>query len=321
MQDDEKKEMEYQGSPDCEMTKKGDAPERPRTASPLTIFDLVDLAESLPTSVGSMAETLSKASSASKRLYSTVGAAIQMASALSNYTRTIDWPSVALAFDRLQSLITEAVKDIKVPNLSEEQKQKMLAGHRAWGKMGWTSNPLTDGKLFDKTESNLTMANKKALKECSNETMRKLFQRTAETKRCKKADYTEAVFDFESRKYKSCALVLCGMIDAILIRLQKPFRLTGEKREVGIKAINKLKKRTEIEDKERMFFEYLFQANLYACLYKVFDDTDDFRKQTSIINRNLLDHGMMTRRVTRKDCVQLFLLYYNMLDLLDFIYR
>ena len=30
---------------------------------------------------------------------------------------------------------------------------------------------------------------------------------------------------------------------------------------------------------------------------------------------------MITRRVTRKDCVQLFLLYYNLLDLLEFIYQ
>lgn len=320
MQDDEKKEMEYQGSPDCEMTKKGDAPERPRTASPFTIFDLVDLAESLPTSVGSMAETLSKASSASKRLYSTVGAAIQMASALSNYTRTIDWPSVALAFDRLQSLITEAVKDIKVPNLSEEQKQEMLAGHRAWGEMGWTSNPLTDGKLFDITESDRKKANQKALKSCTNSEMHKLFQRTAETKRCKKTDYAEAVFDFENKKYKSCSLVLCSLIEAILIRLQKRPKDPHKRRSTGIGAIEKAEARAKVDDEEKQFFMLIFQANLFQCLRKIFENTHDFQ-QTSIINRNLLDHGMMTRRVTRKDCVQLFLLYYNMLDLLDFIYR
>ena len=54
---------------------------------------------------------------------------------------------------------------------------------------------------------------------------------------------------------------------------------------------------------------------------EVFEKGNDFRKQPEVLNRNFLDHGMLTRKVTRKDCVQLFLLYYNILELLDMIYQ
>ena len=75
------------------------------------------------------------------------------------------------------------------------------------------------------------------------------------------------------------------------------------------------------EDAKRLLFTLLFEANLFACLEKVFEKGNDFRKQPEVLNRNFLDHGMLTRKVTRKDCVQLFLLYYNILELLDMIYQ
>ena len=59
---------------------------------------------------------------------------------------------------------------------------------------------------------------------------------------------------------------------------------------------------------------------LFACLEKVFEGGKDFKNQPDVINRNFLDHGMMTKKVRKKDCIQLFLLYYNMLELLDMIY-
>ena len=287
----------------------------------VTLFDLPELTKTYSASFGRMVDTLNRLSSVVKSYNSTVKATFQAAAFLSERVRDIDWPAVSHSFEQLQHQFSEIVRSIHIPALSEEQKEEMLAGHRAWGKIGWTSNPITDGKLFDRAENDLKTANQKALKECSNKNMQKLFQRTKETKRCKTSDFAEAVFDFENKMYKSCALVLFGLIDAILIRLQKPYKKTGKKRDVGIRAINNLKQRAKIEDEEHMFFELLAHANLFACLYAVFEDTEDFTKQTSIINRNFLDHGMITRRVTRKDCVQLFLLYYNLLDLLEFIYQ
>lgn len=321
MLNDKAEDAEYKDpTEDAQVPEKDDAANLHGTHS-ATLFDLPELAETYSTSFGRMVDTLNRLSSVAKSYNSTIRVAFQTAAALNKRIRNIDWPAVFHSFEQLQNLFSEIVRSINIPALSEEQKEEMLAGHRAWGKIGWTSNPITDGKLFDRAEDDLKTANQKALKECSNKNMQKLFQRTKETKRCKTSDFAEAVFDFENKKYKSCALILFGLIDAILIRLQKPYKKTGKKRDVGIRAINNLKQRAKIEDEKHMFFELLAHANLFACLYTVFDDTEDFTKQTSIINRNLLDHGMITRRVTRKDCVQLFLLYYNLLDLLEFIYQ
>ena len=60
--------------------------------------------------------------------------------------------------------------------------------------------------------------------------------------------------------------------------------------------------------------------NIFNCLLAVFADGKDFKIQPEGINRNFLGHGMLTRKVARKDCVQLFLLYYNLMDYLDIIY-
>ena len=89
---------------------------------------------------------------------------------------------------------------------------------------------------------------------------------------------------------------------------------------VGARAVTKAKTRAENDLSESMLFTAMFYANLFSCLFKMFEDGNDFKKQPQVINRNFLDHGMLTRRVSRKDCIQLFLLYYNMLCLLDMVY-
>ena len=168
-------------------------------------------------------------------------------------------------------------------------------------------------------------ANKKdadimALKQCPNKIMEQIFEVLLENKRTKKTDFREAVFDYRHKQYKSCAFILFALIDAILIRLQKKSTLDGKRRNVGLSAVRDAKKRTEIDVNTEVLYTALFCTSLFACLQKVFESGNDFRKQPEVINRNFLDHGMLTRKVTKKDCMQLFLLYYNMLKLLELIY-
>ncbi len=46
----------------------------------------------------------------------------------------------------------------------------------------------------------------------------------------------------------------------------------------------------------------------------------DFKRQPDIVNRNFIDHGMLHRNVTKRDRIQIFLLYYNLLEILDIVY-
>lgn len=224
------------------------------------------------------------------------------------------------AVRRISEKISESVQKITFPSISEERKRELIEIYELWGSYGWTINPCTNVAMIFSKKVDKKSADLIALKQCSGQKMKQIFKFISENKRVKKSDFEEAVFDYEHKQYKSCALILFSLIDAILIRLQKKSYLDGKRRKVGLYAVNETKKRTEIEVNTELFSIAMFYTNLFSCLTKVFEGGKDFKMQPDVINRNFLDHGMMTRKVRRKDCIQLFLLYYNMLELLELIY-
>ena len=263
---------------------------------------------------------------AMKTMYTPLAA--QLSEIVRNMAKTImasyqpDLSGLAEAARHMLVDLGETLKGITFATISEEQKEQLLQAHKQWGEYGWTINPNASvDTLFDSAPSDKKTADQIALKECSNASMKSVFKSISEMKHSKKIDFEEAVFDFDNRKYKSCALMLFALIDAKLIRLQKDSTLNGKGRSVGAKAVEKAKARATEITEDHMLFTLLFEANLFACLEKVFEKGNDFRKQPEVLNRNFLDHGMLTRKATRKDCVQLFLLYYNILELLDMIYQ
>ena len=54
----------------------------------------------------------------------------------------------------------------------------------------------------------------------------------------------------------------------------------------------------------------MYQNSFIGC-------EESFKEQPTVINRYFLDHGMMSKPVRRNDCITLFLLFYNLLILLD----
>lgn len=232
-----------------------------------------------------------------------------------------DFSELSESARRMSEIISESVRRLRIPTLSEERKQELIEAHKLWGSYGWTMNPCENvKKIFKYMPTDKKSADAIALKQCSGQKMEQIFEIISETKRVKKADFEEAVFDYNHRQYKSCALILFSLVDAVLIRLQKKSDLKGKRREVGLRAVSKAKTRTETDINVQMLFIAMFYTNLFACLEKVFEGGKDFKNQPDVINRNFLDHGMMTKKVRKKDCIQLFLLYYNMLELLDMIY-
>ena len=240
--------------------------------------------------------------------------------------------SIVTAFEPFASIIEESIRqlreklekiirDASFPTISDERKETLLQSHAIWGAYGWTINPVSSNdKLFDSVPKDKKHADALAIRECTSESMKELFQITRKMKRVQKADFEEAVCDFDNKRYKSCALLLFSMIDSKLIRLQKQSQLNGRWREVGVGAVKKAKIRVYGGCEEKMILTLLFLENIFSCLEKVFENGNDFRKQPTVINRNYLDHGMSTRKTTRKDCIQLFILYYNILDLIDMIH-
>ena len=214
-------------------------------------------------------------------------------------------------------------KSFQIPKLSDERKAEIVEAQKKWGMYGWTQPPASPMGFFCDAPLDISDANRQVASYCRDSDMQDVFDMLRKMKRTKKSDLEEAIYDFEHKQYKSCILVLFGLIDARLIRLQRDEDRNpkNNRRPVGLTASQKLFKRIEkekdINKKVYLLFSY---QNVYACLMKVFEDGGDFKKQPEVINRNFVDHGMLHRDVTKRDCIQIFLLYYNLLEFLDIVY-
>lgn len=263
----------------------------------------------------------------------TVGQSIKTAFEKSKLLPTVqaiklpdNWTNPLKQFaDAIQSItapINSLLKSIHIPTFSEEQKQKFAEAHKKWGEYGWTQPPTSEMNLFLEAPADHNSANEQVLAFCKDNDMQAVFSLLRKMKDVKKSDLEEAIFDFEHKKYKSCVLILFSLIDAKLIRLQRDEdRNRQGKRKSGQGASKKLFEHIMQEQHIDKKFWLLFSwKNLNSCLLTVFADGDDFKKQPAVINRNFIDHGMFHRKVLKRDCIQIFLLYYNLLEFLEIIY-
>ncbi len=227
--------------------------------------------------------------------------------------KTSEW------FSEFTEKIAQIVRDISFPGVSEIKKKALIDSYDAWGKYGWTINPCEGFEsLLNTIPESKEEADKKALTACKN--MDSLIEKIRVCKRVKKSDFEEAVSDFELKHYKSCALVLISLIDSRLIRLQgKSGNKEKGQRACGKGAVDRAREKSGLDKIEMSLLPYLFYVNYFSCLHEMFKNGGDFRTQPDVPNRNFLCHGMLTRKVRRKDCIQLFLLYYNTLVFLDMI--
>lgn len=223
------------------------------------------------------------------------------------------------AFDELRKTLSSLAINFPVPQLSEDHKKRIIDSYELWGSYGWTQIPCKEADwLYRKAPKGRADADKIALSFCKRPDF--IFDAIRSDRRTKKSTFNEAVSTFENKEYTACAMLLFSLIDAQLIRFQKKTQSNSKRRAVGKSAVALAEARVDYKSKPDAFFSMMFFINLFSCLYAVFAGGDDFKVQPEIINRNFLAHGMMHRKVSRKSCIQLFLLYYNMLDMLDMEY-
>lgn len=226
--------------------------------------------------------------------------------------------SVLATSNYLNSLFAK----IRIPTISAEYKEQLRESFIIWGEFGWTMFPHASLDFYKNVPKSQKEANEKTLVYCRKEYMQSLFSDIQKLKGVKKGDFEEAVFDYNNHKYKSCAMILLSLIDAKLIRMQKKEdrKKYNGSRKNGIAAIKAIE--THIEDESDINSTLLFllsYSNLFACLKAIFEYGDDFKNQPNLPNRNFIGHGMLTRKVLRRDCIQLFLLYYNLLEFIDIL--
>lgn len=228
-------------------------------------------------------------------------------------------PDYNAVFSGLTSALNGLLKALKTPTISEEKKEQLIESYTAWGKLGWTLPPTAKFDVFyQKPENGVDAYNK--LRYCTTDAcMKELFQEMYGISNLKKSDLEEAIECFNGKHYKSSCLILFSMIDSKLIRAQvdEDRNRKNGRRYSGKPAAEKLFKRIEKNNDNKMFFTLLAQKNIFEALQTFFSNGNDFKAQPKILNRNFLDHGMLYRKVIRKDSVMLFLLLFNFIQLLN----
>lgn len=218
-------------------------------------------------------------------------------------------------FQEVAASIAKAISEFRIPTIPQEEKEKWTESYKKWGEIGWPALPNAPVNFFNDFPEDEKEANKLAMQFCGSKSMNELFAKLYE-QNIKKSDLDSAIFCYKNRQYKACALMLFGVIDSKMIRKQAI--VPNSRRRVGARAVKALDEQFRGKSEEEQFlYIALYQLNLITCLSKVFADGEDFRKEPPVVNRNFIDHGMNTREVRRRDCIQLFLILHNLLEQLQ----
>lgn len=205
----------------------------------------------------------------------------------------------------LTDRLSQVLSKLYIPEVSSNRREELLESHRQWGRYGWTLHPHASLKCFYEKPLNIKDAHKQMQEFLSKVDTEYVFaQLKKETPNSKELD--SAIFCYENRQYKACALLLFSMIDSMMVRSQKGVM----HRDVGKRAVNYIRDKVEDSNEQTLLF-ILHQANIISCLETFFESGHDFIKEPITINRNYISHGMNRHPVRKRDCYQLFLLLHN----------
>lgn len=222
--------------------------------------------------------------------------------------------------------ISEIISKIKIFfknhiffSITKEQKQHLIEVYEAWGKLGWTVPPDAYMSTFKKQPKDRVDAYNR-LRYCTkNACMNNVFSELRDVKIINKSDLEESIECYNHKYYKASCMILFSIIDSILIKLQsdndrdrRGFRKSGKgAADIILKRIGK-----DINF-DKSIFTIVQYCSLSEALMAFFEVGGDFKSQPQILNRNFLIHGMLRRKVIRKDCVMIFILLLNLTKLLN----
>lgn len=206
--------------------------------------------------------------------------------------------------------LVSAVANFKLPTLTDKEAEQLIESNRIWGQYGWTYMPSMPITMFETPPASLSEANKLAMQYCTTSEMKKVFVALRKWKLNHK-DLDSAIFCYQNRQYKACALLLCGLIDSKVIRVR-----SDEHRPTGEGAVKGIKKNYDVSG-EKILAEAMFTYNLLSYLEVLFARANGFKHEPDILNRNYIGHGMNHRAVRKRDCIQLFLALNNLMEFFD----
>ena len=220
---------------------------------------------------------------------------------------------------RIQAQLNSIFDSVRIPSFDDEWLQERRASYEKWGEYGWTTITWAEMKFFYTVPDTQAEADAKALSCCDDEHMERLFVKLLENTEIDRNDLVEAIDDYRSKRYKSCACILFSLVDGILICSMEKNKERRPHGYIAARRLNeKIKKAEEIQG---MVFHLLSWAGVLTAIHSFFMDGNDFKKQPTVLGRNWLAHGMLHRPVDRMDCIQLFLLLDNLFRTKEMLHK
>ena len=228
-----------------------------------------------------------------------------------------DFSRSFIDFSEIISNIQNQIRDIilnhkvSLPTFNWEEWETAV---KRWGQYGWTFIPNAPSGLFMHIVEDKNKCDKIALHYLHKKDMLNLFEELNRMN-INHADLNEAIYCYNNKCYKACAMLLCALIDGIIYKCQK---VNGAQRRKGNKNFfEQLRKNSIKEELLLQQFLLLQVDNLIEYMKKLFEQGNDFQLKTSVLNRNFLLHGMNKKSICQKECKQLFLAVYNTKMVID----
>lgn len=194
----------------------------------------------------------------------------------------------------------------------DEQKilTALLPNYIKWGEYGWSLPPNAPIRYFRTPPIDFHSANQQMIKFCTPAAIESMFHLLRDNSEINITHLDESIECFHHQLFQSCANDLFPLIDVVLIKYQKTE--PQKSRKSGSSAAKKLLEQVNCQDNQRYVRRILRVTNVLTCIKTIFKYANDFCAESEIINRNFIAHGMNHRPVTREDCIQLYVLLFNL---------
>lgn len=193
---------------------------------------------------------------------------------------------------------------------SKEKQEQIVVALQQWGNYGWCLIDWASMDLYRSAPSSVREADELSMEYCSEDAISNLIN-GLKGKVDNKTEFEEAVMSYTNQCYTACAMILFAIIDSVMIRLQehKESSKRCDWRMLPGGYAEKLKNNSD----EKSFLRKASYLAMLNAITRLYEKGNDFTNEsTEIINRNFVDHGMNTRKVTQIDCVKLFLIIDNL---------
>lgn len=218
----------------------------------------------------------------------------------------------------MPALLFQSQKErLEVEEKMRVSSQPLIDSYKQWGQFGWTPIPYAPPSMFFCCPNTIEEADETALQYCSEANMEKLFDALRIQFSSSPQKVEDSIGCYKNRFYNPCVLSLFPLIESSIVNVF--MRDEEGKIYCGTKKV--LTNYFTGAKAQSFFIHTLFIhseiINIEECLTKQFRFADNFATaDESLINRNRVSHGQSNRESGEADCIKLFLVLYNVRNLL-----